>query len=321
MRIYPHLQDSGGFFVAVIERTKTSRQASSTEPKPSIYLQLSREEDVSPDPGHQAGLEVQPSEASGRSNDKDGEPPSKRQKLVGNDELDRFFEEKERDTLNLREVIPEKSEGIVGETGGQFKEDPYTFISPTNPILSACMYVLSPSLFLPQILTRYSDKLDLAPTFPRSNLFVRNPDGAPVRALYLVNDAVKATMDATDYKRMRLVSAGVKLFGRSELGAASRFTSNASAQDTEDTAADSNGEASGEAKKGKKLEFRVLNDGLLALLPHLDISKLVVGGPSALRVFLESYYPLCTSFEDGFNKNLAALGALFLLTFLDCCGS
>ena len=149
-----------------------------------------------------------------------------------------------------------------------------------------------------------SEKLELGLTFPRSNLFVRNPDGAPVRALYLVNDAVKAAMEATDYKLMRLVSAGVKLFGRSELGTSSKYASGEQAREK-----DSSGEGnSNMEKKRKKVEFRVLNDGLLALLPHLDVSKLVVGGPSALRIFLTTYYPLCTTFEDEFKTKLEAIG-------------
>ena len=155
------------------------------------------------------------------------------------------------------------------------------------------------------------EKLELAPSFPRSNLFVRNPDGAPVRAMYLVNDAVKAAMDATDYKRMRLVSAGVKLFGRSELGTSSKFTSGEQALEAEE-AEGANGSGS---KKGKKTEFRVLSDGLLALLPHLDLSRLVVGGPNALRIFLETYYPLCSSFDADFKSKLEALGMQFLCSY------
>lgn len=125
--------------------------------------------------------------------------------------------------------------------------------------------------------------------------------------MYLVNDAVKAAMDATDYKRMRLVSAGVKLFGRSELGTSGKWTSGEQIQEMDKP------EGSNEIgmKKGKKLEFRVLSDGLLALLPHLDVSKLVVGGPMALRTFLESYYPLCSAFEADFKSNLEALSMPF----------
>lgn len=110
-------------------------------------------------------------------------------------------------------------------------------------------------------------------------------------------------MDSTDYRRMRLVSAGVKLFGRSELGTASKYTSNVRAHDG--TGSENAGEG---GKKEKKVEFRVLSDGLMALLPHLDVSKLIVGGQSALRVFLQTYYPLCTSFEEDFREKLEALG-------------
>lgn len=136
---------------------------------------------------------------------------------------------------------------------------------------------------------------------------MRNPQGAPLRALYLVNDNVKAVMDATDYKRIRLVSAGVKLFGRSELAASGNSTSDAQGQEKDAAAPEGAGE---ESKKVKKLEFRILSDGLTALLPHLEVSKLVAGGANDLRVFLKTYYPLCSSFEDGFRNKLEALGIL-----------
>lgn len=112
---------------------------------------------------------------------------------------------------------------------------------------------------------------------------MRNPEGTPVRSLYLVNDAVKSVMMKTDYTRIRLVSAGVKLFGRSEIG---------------------NIKALREAEGSGKVLFRVLSEGLLALLPYVDQEKLLVGGASELRTLLEAYHPLCSSFEEQFKTSV-----------------
>ena len=109
------------------------------------------------------------------------------------------------------------------------------------------------------------EKLSLSDSFPRSNIFVRNPEGTPVRSLYLVNEVVKSVMVQTDYTRIRLVSAGVKLFGRSEIG---------------------NSKALRGAEGSEKVQFRVLMEGLLALLPYIDTEKLLSGivGISTMQV-------------------------------------
>lgn len=105
MRIYPHLQDSGGFFVAAIQRSESPRSSKGLE---KVLL-------------------VEEPEAEAEPQTEVAEPPVKRQKV---DLTKRYVEKKKEDELNMREVVPEMSEGIVGETGGQFKEDPYTFVSP-----------------------------------------------------------------------------------------------------------------------------------------------------------------------------------------------
>lgn len=97
-------------------------------------LRLSKPSESEPQPEAEPISEEGPllSEESGLTG-----PPKKRQKL--DQPAVQHIEAKKEDETNLREIVPEKSDGIVGETGGQFKEDPYTFVSPDDPILSACM--------------------------------------------------------------------------------------------------------------------------------------------------------------------------------------
>ena len=97
-------------------------------------------------------------------------------------------------------------------------------------------------------------------------------------------------MQQTDYKRIRLISAGVKLLGRSELGNTRRQRK----QVTDETG------TPGE----EKAEFRVLHEGLLALLQYIDQDAVLVGGARELRVLLEAYYPLSSEFEEPFRKRI-----------------
>lgn len=134
------------------------------------------------------------------------------------------------------------------------------------------------------------EKMRLSDSFPRSNLYVRNAVGTPIRSIYLVNDTVREVMQQTDYKRIRLISAGVKLLGRSELGNTRRQRKQA----TDETG------TPGE----EKVEFRVLHEGLLALLQYIDQDAVLVGGARELRVLLEAYYPLSSAFEEPFRKRI-----------------
>lgn len=128
----------------------------------------------------------------------------------------------------------------------------------------------------------FSKKLHIA-DFPCNNIYVRNPKGSVVRSLYLVNEDVKAVMKQSDHTKIRLVSAGVKLFGKSALH-------------------------SNNDEEEEHTIFRVLNEGLPALIPYLDHETLIKGDVKVLRIFLESYYPLCTTFPDEFKEQLEKLG-------------
>ena len=120
------------------------------------------------------------------------------------------------------------------------------------------------------------ERLELKESFPSSNLYVRNPAGEPVRSLYLVNEVVKAIIENNEYTRIRLVSAGVKVFGRSE-----------GSKNTEGV------------REGH--QFRALNEGLLAVLPYVREETLLEGKITALKQLLETYYPLTAGFEEEFR--------------------
>lgn len=132
MRIYPHQQDTGGFFIAVLERkSSTKKPASPDVQRPVRYRK--READKSDDSIHAKklrlnreavemevmdGLEstelVLESTSVSTSNDGPGEVDSIARTSVG-----------------LKEQINDNS----------FKENPYTFLESSDRILQSCMWV------------------------------------------------------------------------------------------------------------------------------------------------------------------------------------
>lgn len=89
-----------------------------------------------------------------------------------------------------------------------------------------------------------------------------------------------------DYKNIRLISAGVKVFSRSEFMLGSRKESSAG------------------PAVNQEQHFRILNEGLLAVLPYVARETLVDGDAEVLRTMLQAYYPLCASFTEPFRSKI-----------------
>ncbi|KAG5637196.1 hypothetical protein H0H81_005409 [Sphagnurus paluster] len=252
MRIYPHLQDTGGFFVAVLERkasTNDRKRGASIEAEGLQEIKKPRLDDTQASPmidtapedietdaeatveetapaeGAEAGIEVDPK-------------PEEASKIV-------------TETKQQRKAKENK--------GGIFKEHPFTFLPPTDPILRHCI-----------------ERLNLTPDFPSSNILVRNPEGDAVRSLYLGNDLVKSVIENNNYARIRLSAAGTKVFAKQDSGKSG-------------------------AAAGAEPQFRVLGEGLPVVLPFVDPTTIITADLPTLKVLVQNYYPLVSSFPEPFK--------------------
>jgi multisite-specific tRNA:(cytosine-C5)-methyltransferase len=129
-------------------------------------------------------------------------------------------------------------------------------------------------------------QFSLAPDFPSSNLLVRNPAGEPARSLYLTNDLVRAVLSANDYKRLRIMTAGTKIFMRQEGG----FGHSTSREDGAE----------------KVSRFRLLSEGLPVVLPYIKPEIILDTDIPTLHQLLETYYPLLTAFGEGFQHDVGS---------------
>jgi len=159
--------------------------------------------------------------------------------------------------------VPESSQGEKSEaeplestsdTG--FKEPPYTYLSPDDPSVVTCL-----------------EKLNIDSSFPARNLLVRNPTGEAARSMYLTNNLVRKIIENNDYMKLRLVTAGTKIFGRQE------------------------GKSAGSS-------FRVLGDGIPVVMPYIADEHIVAADIEVLRILMEGYYPLLSAFNQEFRKTL-----------------
>jgi len=147
--------------------------------------------------------------------------------------------------------------------------------------------------------------------FPVDNLLVRNPDGDAARSLYVVNDVVKSVLEGNDYTRLRITSAGTKVFGKQ---------GNAGATVTAATVTSSGTGSGTTTAAAPEAMFRILGEGLPVILPYVDPSTILEGDLESLKILLESYYPLTERFEKGvFRDAVESRGAFFFFFLLEGC--
>lgn len=55
-------------------------------------------------------------------------------------------------------------------------------------------------------------------------------------------------------------------------------------------------------------QYRVLGEGLPVVLPYIRPEAILEADPDALRILLQSYYPLCASFHASFQEIIETRG-------------
>uniref|UniRef100_A0AAR2IYE5 tRNA (cytosine(34)-C(5))-methyltransferase n=1 Tax=Pygocentrus nattereri TaxID=42514 RepID=A0AAR2IYE5_PYGNA len=182
MRILPHHQNTGGFFVAVLVK-KAPMPWNRRQPKSSTYSHLSfpppspqlrNKEATSFSEGAQA--EEPPAEEG------DGETPTEGHPCNSNA------------PENPPDPPPSKKMKLFG-----FKEDPFVFLTEDDPVF-------------PPIQAFY----DLSPDFPKLNVLTRTHEGKK-RHLYMVSKELRNVL-LNNSERMKVINTGVKVWSRNNDG-------------------------------------------------------------------------------------------------------
>ncbi|CAH7686336.1 S-adenosyl-L-methionine-dependent methyltransferase [Phakopsora pachyrhizi] len=208
LRIYPHLQDTGGFFVSVLqkedldEKPKWDNQSKNIQASEKVFesdfTEPERKRQKVEDHGnlngsHQiallTGAEATHSNNEGQFDKLKEEAEVNDTNGSGSKEVS-ATEKEEADTIQSIE----NSQPIRG-----FKEDPYVYLKPDNEEINICL-----------------DFFGISSEFPTDNLLVRNPEGVPNRTIYLTSSIVRRVIENNLHDRLRLVCCGVKMFGRQD---------------------------------------------------------------------------------------------------------
>ena len=191
MRIYPHLQNTGGFFIAVLEKKndlpwQKSKRVWKSLPWDECNTKDSKPEEAETEPTEQVvevpeetnTVEANKEENPGEDTASDDEPASKQPCI-------------DEESLNK----PDESQPTKIKRGA-IKEDPYIFLDDTDKDLS-------------DIREFYGLSLEL----PSKQFLVRSTGATKKRHIYLVSEKVHQVM--SENKHLKVINTGVKIVTRS----------------------------------------------------------------------------------------------------------
>ncbi|GAA5950225.1 hypothetical protein JCM21900_003515 [Sporobolomyces salmonicolor] len=187
LRLYPHLQDTGAFFVCVL--VKEGGEEKGAEKK-------EKKEDVAKRERASSPIEGQPESKKARA-----EEEEKKAKVpeAAAEAAPAAEDKVAEDAKMAEEGDGQEKEQTMG-AGRPFNEEPYIYLTGlADEQVQIC-----------------KDFFDIAPSFPFDSLLVRNTAGAALRSIYLTSALTKSILLSNAYTRMRLISCGVKLFTRQD---------------------------------------------------------------------------------------------------------
>ncbi|KAF2493288.1 S-adenosyl-L-methionine-dependent methyltransferase [Lophium mytilinum] len=216
MRVYPHLQDTGGFFICVLEKLSEIRAKPEAEPKNPITPSVKQNGSAAP----------KASSPAKRSLEDDDDQASPKRVKVGHSEDDKPPVQ-ELETTTTAPDVPStdpttditmtdapveasaapavakeetksprlKTENPFKKRSNQPQEEPFKYLDPEHEELS-----------------KIYDFYSISPRFPRDRWMVRNATGQPVKAIYYTSALAREILVRMEGKGMKFVHCGVKMF-------------------------------------------------------------------------------------------------------------
>lgn len=279
MRVYPHQQNTGGFFITVLEKRGdvNTESLSAGMARAMDALDAGAEQPsypgALPAPGKKRALSPGSSDEASASKAEPKRSKTKDEKAAPAEETDAVPEAPktyvkpdnhaaDRERKHQQQRKEDSGFGLPG--GTPYKEDPFAFVPRENDQVQ-----------------RIHSFFGLNASFPSRNLVVRNPDAVPLRSIYLTSSSTRALLTgggpgagrhpSLNPMKLRVLNAGVKAFSKQD------------------------------SNKGGELEckWRIVADGLPPLLPFLSPDNVVAAQLSDLAYLLSEYYPFVDSMPPG----------------------
>lgn len=340
MRVYPHDQNTGGFFVAVLEKkelpqkkNKSKKEFEVEEKERGVAMGMSRAVQererlfrMSGQAPEETKATISQIPAAAASSSAEAPATADASSSAGTMEVEEKSSSKRAASPSLDEAAPsskkvKSSEDSAyspsmdtdsghGLSGGlPYKEDPFGYTPSNDPQVDLCF-----------------DHFSLSESFPRHNLLVRNWKKAPLRSIYLTSDSVHALISGggigPSYNEKKVMLARAKGEGRIKDGDDNEAEGEAGVEDQADSprhpymnpirlrllsagtklfARQSSIPAALEASL--ECRWRATSDGIMALRPFVLPSKIVKATLEDLKFLIKTHYSMTEDLPDGKFKD------------------
>lgn len=181
LRVYPHLQDTGGFFVAVLQKVADYGRVDKHNSKLRVA-----EKDVT------TSTEKISDGVSDNEENEPASPETKRPKL------DKGGDDQENDaptTSSVKSKTDKKAHQMAWNTNNE-SHDPFIFLGPDSEIVKEAQKLYG-----------------LKDGFPVDQFLVRT-ENENIRTIYFVSKDVKEILSAENSRKLKVVNTGIKVFSR-----------------------------------------------------------------------------------------------------------
>lgn len=211
MRVYPHFQDTGAFFIAILE--KQSEIKAKPEEKSATKMKA---EGFGAEEGAEGndianGTPVDSVNANGTANGVssiDSGTPPKRKREDDDDITSPIKRVKSEEHMNtavdrpvaslpnpIIQLPPQRAPNPSKKNRNQAFEEPFKYLQSDIPEIG-----------------QIRDFYNLSPRFPLTRFMVRNPDGMASKNIYYTSELAKEILQENEGKGLKFVHAGVKMF-------------------------------------------------------------------------------------------------------------
>ena len=226
MRVYAHQQDTGGFFIAILEKqiefkAKPESESKKIEPKPPISSLI---DDVNNGIKRKAEDSDEPSPKKIRTERDDADMGDEKDPVLDaissdahlgvKDGVDSTGEEQkvhfptppgeqlDQSTRpgDMRSDLGAQPRPMNRNRNGQQFEEPYKYIAGDHPEVRTV-----------------ESFYHLSPRFPRDRFMVRNASGEPVKTIYYTSALVRDLLTENEGKGIKFVHGGVKMFMKQDV--------------------------------------------------------------------------------------------------------
>lgn len=301
MRIYPHLQDTGAFFIAILEKRseiKARPEERPTAAQRPVKGEVSDSNGTSADLETAPGVKVENTEnaestelgANKRKRDDDGSTSAPLKRVKSEEGLESGAKAVAEGGQSAPDVKTENGQPqppnghtLASESSRPAPVQPPKRRNRDQPFEEPFKY-LSPSI--PE-LGEITEFYGLSSRFPRDRFMVRNPDGVATKNMYYTSALAKEILQENEGKGLKFVHAGLKMFVKQD------------------------------APSPEVCPWRIQTDGLRLLESWIGDERIVkLHKKETLRKLLIEMFP---RFHGEEYKNLGEVGEQVVKLKMGCC--